>query len=201
MGDEFPRLLPQRAVRLFEIAAHLHERLFLAAKIHRLRADEFLILLAQLGLLGFQRHVFRAEQLDMIFHVAVKTPRYRRACAGQLGWQLRLRMRDVNFFQRELARLELRLDVLDEMQIRLLRVRVVRVAGHGDVAARRFLVQRGVEFAPVEQPAFEFGGGFGLRGPRFQLVEQRRDLRPVAEVKVLRDERARPVRGQFSERQ
>ena len=70
-------------------------------------------------------------------------------------------MGDVNFLQRELARLELRLDVLDEMQIRLFRVGVVRVAGHGDVTARGFLVQRGVEFAPVEQPAFQFGGGFG----------------------------------------
>jgi hypothetical protein len=65
-------------------------------------------------------------------------------------------MRDINFLQRKLARLELRLDVLDEMQICLLRVRVVRVAGHGDVTARRLLVERGVEFAPVEQPAFQF---------------------------------------------
>ncbi len=68
-------------------------------------------------------------------------------------------MRDVNFFQRELARLELRLDVLDEMQIGLFRVGVVRVAGHGDVTARGFLVERGVQFAPVQQPAFKFGGG------------------------------------------
>ena len=72
-------------------------------------------------------------------------------------------MRDVNFLQRELARLELRLDVFDEMQIRLLRVRVVRVARHGDVTARRLLVQRGVEFAPVEQPVFQLGGAIGLR--------------------------------------
>src|ERR1039457_1863779 len=110
-------------------------------------------------------------------------------------------MRDVNVLQRELARLELRLDVFDEMQIRLLRVRVVCVAGHGDVTARRLLVQRGVEFAPVEQPAFQPGGGPGLCGTRRQLVEQRRDLRPVAKIKILRNERTRLVRGQFSKRQ
>ena len=110
-------------------------------------------------------------------------------------------MRHINFLQRELARLELRLDVFDEMQIRLFRVRVVRVARHGDIPARRLLVERGIEFAPIEQPAFQLGGGLGLRRTRLQLIEQRRDLRPVAEVKVLRNERARPVRGQFSKRQ
>ena len=104
-----------------------------------------------------------------------------------------VRPTDVNLFQRELARLELRLDVLDEMQIRLFRLGVVRVAGHGDVAAGGFLVERGVEFAPVEQPAFEVGGGLALRGARFQLVEQRRDLRPVAEVNGWRDKCARLV--------
>ena len=62
----------RRAVRFLEITAHLHQRLFLAAKIHRLRADQFLVLLAQLGLLGFQRHIFRTEQFDVILHVAVK---------------------------------------------------------------------------------------------------------------------------------
>ena len=62
LHHQLPRLLSQRAVWLFEITAHLHERFFFAAKIHRLRADQFLILLAQLRVLGFQRHVFRAEE-------------------------------------------------------------------------------------------------------------------------------------------
>ena len=61
-------------------------------------------------------------------------------------------MRNVNFFKRELARLEPRLDIFDEMEIRLFRVRIVRVAGHGDVTARRFLVERGGKLAPVQQP-------------------------------------------------
>jgi len=57
------------------------------------------------------------------------------------------------------------------------------------------------EFAPVEQPAFEAGGGLALRGAGFQSVEQRRDLRPVAEIKGLRNKGARLVRGQFCKRQ
>ncbi len=107
-------------------------------------------------------------------------------------------MGDINLLQRELARLELRLDVLDKMQIRLLRICVVRVTGHRDVTARRLLVQCGIEFAPVEQPAFQFGDRPGRCGAHLQLVEQGHDLRPVAEIKMLRNERAGPVRGQFS---
>lgn len=80
-------------------------------------------------------------------------------------------MRDVIFFKRELARLELRLNVFDEMEIRLFRVWIVRVARHGDVTARGFLVERGGKLAPIEQPAFEIRGGFALRSAIFQLVE------------------------------
>ena len=71
-GHQFPGFLAQRAVGFFQVAAHLDERLFLAAKVHRERAGQFLVLLTELGVLGFERHVFRPEQLDMIFHVAVK---------------------------------------------------------------------------------------------------------------------------------
>ena len=58
-GDQFPSFLPQRAVRFFEITAHLHECFFFAAKIHRLRADQFLILLARVSLLPFPARRFR----------------------------------------------------------------------------------------------------------------------------------------------
>src|SRR5664280_1515037 len=110
-------------------------------------------------------------------------------------------MRDVNGFKLELARLEFWLDVFDKMQVGLLRVRVVGMARHRDVTAGGFLVERGAEFAPVEQPAFEGGGGLALRGALFQLVEQRRDLRPVAEVNGWRNKFPRLVRGQLSKRQ
>ena len=46
LGHQLPSLLPQGAVGFLQIAAHLHERLFLAAELHRLRADQLLILLA-----------------------------------------------------------------------------------------------------------------------------------------------------------
>ena len=61
-----------RRCRLLQIAAHLDQRLFLATKVHRERATQILALLAQPGIPGFERHVFRSEQLDMIFHVAVE---------------------------------------------------------------------------------------------------------------------------------
>ena len=110
-------------------------------------------------------------------------------------------MRDVKPGQREVARLEFRLDLLDEVQVGLFRAGIVRVAGHGDVTPGRFLVQRGVEFAPVEQPAFQVGGGFALRRAGFQLIEQRLDLRPVAQIHLLRQKPARLVRRQRVKRQ
>ena len=74
----------------------------------------------------------------MVFHVAVEN------LEARLGQKIELRMRDVDFLQRKLAWLELRLDLLDEMQIRLFRLGIVRVARHGDITARRLLVQRSV---------------------------------------------------------
>ena len=105
------------------------------------------------------------------------------------------RMAGVDFFERELARFEPGFDLLDEMQIRLFRVRIVRVTGHGDVPAGRFLVERGGEFTPVEQPAFEVGGGPALRRAILQLVEQRGDPRPITEVDGRGDKSSRPVGG------
>ena len=129
LGDEFPRFLPQRAVWLFEIAAHLHECFFFAAKSDRLRADEFLVLLRELRFFGLQRHVFWAKQFNMIFHVAIED------FVTRLRQLAELRMRDVNLFQRELAWLELRLNIFDEVKIRFFRVRIIGVARHRDVTA------------------------------------------------------------------
>ena len=44
-GYQLPCPLPQGTVRFLEVTAHLDERLFLAAKIHRERTAQFLILL------------------------------------------------------------------------------------------------------------------------------------------------------------
>ena len=80
-------------------------------------------------------------------------------------------MSEINLLQLELTRLELRLDVLDEMQIGFLGLRIVGVASHRDVAPRRFLVHGGIEFAPVEEPRLEVSRVFALRGVCFQPVE------------------------------
>ena len=68
-------------------------------------------------------------------------------------------VRQVKLFELELARLEGRLDVFDEMEVSLLRLGVVRVAGHGDVTLARFLVERRAQFRPVQKPAFEVSRG------------------------------------------
>ena len=120
----------------------------------------------------------------MVRHVAVKN------LVTSLGQVIPLRMRHVKLLHRELARLELWLDLLDEMQIRPLRFSIVRVAGHRNIAATGFLVQRGGKLAPVQQPFFECASAFGLGDTPFQLVEQRRNLRPIAKVNSRRDERA-----------
>ena len=52
------------------------------------------------------------------------------------------RMREIRLIQLEAPRLDLRLDLLDEMQVGCLRVRVVRVAGHRDVAPGSLFIQR-----------------------------------------------------------
>src|SRR6478735_1502369 len=62
-GHQLPRLLPQWPIRLFEELAHCDERLLFTAELHSKRAAELLVLLPDLRLLGFQGHVFLAEQL------------------------------------------------------------------------------------------------------------------------------------------
>ena len=194
-GDEFPRFLSERAIWFFEELAHRYESFFLAAKLHGERSAEFLVLLADLRLFGFEGNVFLAIQLDVILHVADEHIVARR-------WQVRaLRMSDEKFLQFELARLELRLDVFDELQISLLRIGVVRVTGHGDVAAGGFFVERGTQFAPREQPRFEVGGGLGGGDAGFELVEEWRELRPITQVELRGHELARLVSGQRTERQ
>ena len=72
VGNDLPRFLTQRAVGLFEIAAHLNERFLFSPELNGQGAGQLLKLLAQLGLLGFQRQVLLAEQLDLDPRVAVE---------------------------------------------------------------------------------------------------------------------------------
>ena len=59
-------------------------------------------------------------------------------------------MGDVGLGDLELARLDLRLHVLHEVQVVLFRFGIVGVARHGDVAYGGFLIERGAEFTPIQ---------------------------------------------------
>ncbi len=109
-------------------------------------------MLAEFGFLGFERDIFRAEQLDLHLGAAIE---HVETVARQF-WARGVR--EVELRELELKRLDLRIDLLDEMQVGVLSVGAVGVAGHGDVAARQFLVERGREFAPIEQPLVEIVG-------------------------------------------
>ncbi len=124
-----------------------------------------MVLLAEPGFLGFERHVFVAIQSDEHLGIPIED------CIPFARQFVAQRMSKVNLLQLELTRLELRLDVLDEMQIGFLGLRVVGVASHRDVAPRRFLVHGGMEFAPIEQPGLEVSRVFAPRGDCFQPVE------------------------------
>ena len=87
------------------------------------------------------------------------------------------------------------------MEVGLFRLGAFRMAGHGDVAEGALLLQRGAQFAAVQQPALELGRRFAARGAGFQQVEQRGDLRKVPEVNLFRDKNAGAVRSQFVKRQ
>ena len=83
------------------------------------------------------------------------------------------------------------MNVLDDVEVGLFRLGIVRVAGHGDVALGMILVDGGVEFAPLQQPAFEFGHALAPGGGGFQFVVKRDDLIPVAAIQIGRDKSAR----------
>ena len=61
VGHQLPALLPQRTVRLFQVAAHLHQRLLFTAELHGQRPAQLLILLVQPRFLRLQRHILLPE--------------------------------------------------------------------------------------------------------------------------------------------
>ena len=72
VGDQLPGFLAQRSIRLLQVAAHLHQCLFLALELDGERSTEFLVLLREPGFFGFQRYVLRAEKLDVYFRITIK---------------------------------------------------------------------------------------------------------------------------------
>src|ERR1017187_3659070 len=104
------------------------------------------------------------------------------ALLGQLRAK---RMGNIRLSELELAWLELRLNVLHEMQVGLFRLGIVRVASHGDVAFRGLLVDGGAQLAPIQQPLFERGGGAARLRAGFELVEERSNPAPFTQVNGL----------------
>gem|GEM_PF-4765352 len=195
LGHERPRLLAQRAVRLLQVAPHLHERLLLAPEVHRQRAGELLVLLAEPGFLRLQRDILLTEQLDEQRGVAVED------LVTTLVELRAKRVREEQFREVELPGFQLRLDLLDELEVGRLRLRAVRVAGHRDVALAALLIERGGKLALVENPLLELGERGALRPARVKLVEERGNLAPVAEVNLSGHKAARGMGGKVRERQ
>src|SRR5262249_55412540 len=86
------------------------------------------------------------------------------------------------------VRLAFGIDVLDEIEVRLLVRRIVGLTGHIDVAPRALLIDRRAQFAAVGDPAFELLRVFDLRGLLFKLLEEWLEVRTIAEVCLLGNE-------------
>ena len=110
-------------------------------------------------------------------------------------------MVDEQLLELELARLGLRQNILDEMQVGFLGFGVLRVARHCDVASGPGFVEDSTKFAPVKEPALQFGDSREGGGARFELIEQRRQLVPIAGIGFFGNKGAFPVGRQFSEGQ
>ena len=166
VGHEFPCVLSAGAIRFLEVTAHLDKRLLLAVELYRQAADDFLVLLPQLGSLCFQRDIFASEQLDL-----------ERGVAGEhlvaLGVEFApLRVLGQRLGQSKVALLFLRFDLLDEFEVGGFRGLVLGLAGHCDVTLGAFLGERGGEFLPVQDGLLELGRVGRAGQLLFQLIEQ-----------------------------
>src|SRR5260370_14360085 len=83
-------------------------------------------------------------------------------------------MREIELGELELARLQRRLDLLDEMQVSLLGLRVVGVAGHRDIAAGGVLAAGGRGSLPHPHPPPRPPPRFSLPGAPPPAAAQRR---------------------------
>ena len=114
------------------------------SELHRLRALQFLILLRELVQLRLERYVRLTEQLDGVA---------RRAQQDKIT--IRIQLASVRIFhqlpvQLIAQRLHLRQNLFHELQICLLRLGIIRGAGHGNVAARTFLFHHRPEFIRIQ---------------------------------------------------
>jgi len=182
--DGFPGGLAPGTVGFLLNAAHPGEGLFLAVELDGHAAADLLVLLGELRDLGFAHDVFLAIK----FHLGFDAAAINRVEGRQLRKPRGLREL---LHERELARLEPRIDDLNDVHVGLLPGLVIGLAGHGDVGEGRRLGQRGADFAVIAQPRFEVGDGCGLVELGVQLVEDRCELRGIGQVNRFGQELAR----------
>ena len=72
LGGKLPGFLANGAIGLFEERGHLGQGALLAAKCHRHRADDFLVLLLELGQLRLARNIGLSKQGAAIFEGAIE---------------------------------------------------------------------------------------------------------------------------------
>ncbi len=176
VSHQFPCLPAAVAVGLLKVSAHLHERALLPVELHRQAADDFLVLLPQLGGLGFQRDVLASEQLNLECGVAgehLVAPSIEPGAVRVLGQRLG---------QSEITLFFLRFDFLDELEVGRFSGLVLGLAGHRDVSLGAFLGECGGEFLPIQDGLLELGGIGGVSQLLLELVEQRLQRGPLARV-------------------
>ena len=182
-----PRCLSAGAIRFFLDAPHARESLLLAIKHHGHAAADFLVLLCELGDLGLAGDIFLAIKFHLRLHATAED--------GVKGWELREPGRlHQPLHQGELARLQPRIDHLNDVHVGLLLRLVIRLAGHLDVGQRGGLRERRANFAVIPQPGLEVCHGNHLAQLGLQLIENRRELRGIGQVNGIGKKLARGKR-------
>ena len=182
-GEEFPDLLAQAAVGLFQKLGGLLQGHLLATIDDRHRAGELLVVLHQQRVLCLQGNVLLTEQRYVVLHDAVQD------AVPVRGQASPVRVFQIGEFQRVPVRLGLGVDLLDELLIGRLPHWIVCLHGHRNVSPRALFGDGGGQFGAVHQPPFQLVRG--VDGPVPQPCEQRFDLRPLAHGRACGDEPAR----------
>ena len=194
-GHRFPGLFTHSSIGVFLKAPHGHERLLLAPKFHRQAAAELVVFVAHLGVFGLQGDIFRTIQFHLEGRSAIKDlilcPRQlrpKRVLQEQLG-------------HGKLARLERGIHHLHEMQVGLLSLGIVGMAGLGDVPTGPFFIESGGQFTGIQQPPFQLGhsGATGRSG--FELIKEWSHSLPISQSQDCRHKASRAIGRQFSKGQ
>ena len=192
---QLPGLLAHGPIGFFLKAPHGHEGFLLTPKFHRQTAAELVVFVAHLGLFGLQGNILRTVQFGLKRCGPVKDlvlgPR-------QLGPK---RVLQEQFRHGELAGLERRIDDLHEMQVSLLGLGIVGMAGLGDVPTGPLLIESSGQFAGIQQPLLQVGHCGATGRPGLQLIKERSDGLPVSQSQGCRHEAAGAKRRQFTEGQ